>query len=137
MQKHLIRAAEAGDAESQFNLGVLYENEVIDSRYVAEGSRPESIRWFLAAAEQGLARAQVKLAEMYNSEPQGSVKACEWFLLATRGLRGEHLRKAQSAYQRAATRLTPVETAEVSRFVQGWKPKTHAAGSLREQNLAL
>jgi len=78
------------------------------------------------AAEQGLARAQVKLAELYAGQPDmpdGSVKACEWYLLATRGLRGGHLQKTQSAYQRVAKYLTPVQNAEVSRFVQSWKPK--------------
>jgi TPR repeat protein len=125
MQKHLLQAAERGDAEAQFNLAVMYENELFDSRYVAEGSRSEAVRWLLAAAEQGLARAQVKLAEMYDraaDTPDGSVKACEWYLLAARTLRGVHLQKAQSAYQRSVKGLTPVQTAEVMRFVQGWKP---------------
>jgi TPR repeat protein len=126
MQKHLIQAAERGDAEAQFNLAVMYENGLFDSRYVAEGSRSEAVRWLLAAAEQGLARAQVKLAEMYDREvdmPDASVQACEWYLLAARGLRGAPLQKAQSAYQRTVKGLTPVQTAEVMRFVQGWKPK--------------
>ena len=125
MQKHLIQAAERGDAEAQFNLAVMYENGVLDSRYVAEGSRPEAVKWFLAAAEQGLPRAQVKLAEIYAAEedmPDGSVKACEWYLLAARGLTGGQLQTVQSAYRRAAIGLTPVQTAEVSRFVEDWKP---------------
>ena len=41
MQKHLIQAAERGDAAAQFNLGVIYENGLDDSRYVGEGNRPE------------------------------------------------------------------------------------------------
>jgi len=127
MLKHLIEAAERGDAEAQFNLAVMYENELLDSRYVPEGSRSEATRWLLAAAEQGLARAQVKLAEMYDGEADrldGSVKACEWYLLAARGLRGAQLQKAQSAHQRAAKGLTPAQAAEVSQFVQGWTAKT-------------
>jgi len=133
MQKHLIQAAERGDAEAQFNLAIMYENGLLDSRYVAEGSRSEAVRWFLAAAEQGLARAQVKLAEIYAGEPDmpdGSVKACEWYLLATRGLRGMHLQQAQSAYQRTANYLTPVQTAEVMRFVQGWKAKAPSRAAM-------
>jgi hypothetical protein len=130
MQKHLIQAAERGDAEAQFNLAIMYENGVLDSRYVAEGSRPEALRWFLAAAEQGLARAQVKLAEIYAAEPDrpdGSLEACKWYLLATRELRGGHLEKAQSAYRRAAKHLTPAQTALVSHFVQDWKPTSPIA----------
>src|SRR6267142_6743786 len=64
MKKHLLEAAERGDAEAQFNLGVIYENGLNDSRYAAEGNRPEAVRWLLAAAEQGLPRAQIKLAEI-------------------------------------------------------------------------
>lgn len=133
MDKHLIQAAERGDAEAQFNLAIMYENGLLDSRYVAEGSRVEAVRWLLAAAEQGLARAQVKLAEIYAGEadmPDGSVKACEWYLLATRGLRGVHLQQAQSAYQRTAIHLAPVQIAEVLRFVQGWKAKAPSSAAI-------
>lgn len=126
MKQHLIKAAERGDAEAQFNLGIMYENGLLDSRYVNEGSRSEAARWFLAAAEQGLARAQVKLAELYAAEPDSSVKACGWYLLAANGLRGGHLQKVQSAYERASLGLTQVQTAEVTRFVQNWKPKAFA-----------
>jgi TPR repeat protein len=125
----MLLAAERGDAEAQFNLGTIYDN-TLGSQYPTDGGRPEAMRWFLAAAEQGLSRAQVKLAEMYDDEretPESSVKACVWFLLAATGLRGAHLQKAQSAYRTASSRLTPAQIAEVRRFTQGWKPK--AAGA--------
>jgi TPR repeat protein len=38
MEKHLLQAAERGDAEAQFNLGIMYENGLDDSRYAVEGS---------------------------------------------------------------------------------------------------
>jgi hypothetical protein len=44
MEEHLLEAAERGDAEAQFNLGVIYENGLNDSRYAAEGNRPEAIK---------------------------------------------------------------------------------------------
>jgi TPR repeat protein len=66
MEKHLLQAAERGDAEAQFNLGVMDENGVANSRYAIEGTRSEAVRWLLAAAEQGLPRAHVKLAEIYG-----------------------------------------------------------------------
>jgi hypothetical protein len=126
MEKRMLEAAERGDAAAQFNLAIVYENESLDSHYGPKGDRSEASRWLLAAAEQGLARAQVKLAEMYDYEADrldGSVKACEWYLLATRGLHGEHLRKAQSAHRRVAKGLTPAQAEEVTRFVQDWKAK--------------
>jgi len=105
VKKHLLQAADRGDTGAQFNLGIMYENGLDDSRYAVEGGRPEAMRWLLAAAEQGLPRAQIKLAEICGGEPEiptNSVKACGWRLLATTSLCGAHLQKAQSAYQRAA-----------------------------------
>jgi TPR repeat protein len=64
MKKHWLQAAERGDAEAQFNLGTMYENGLNDSRYAVEGNRPEAVWRLLAAAEQGLPRAQIKLAEI-------------------------------------------------------------------------
>jgi TPR repeat protein len=52
MRKDLLQSAERGDAKAQFNLGIMYENGLDDSRYVAQGNRPEAVRWLLAAAEQ-------------------------------------------------------------------------------------
>lgn len=123
MKQQLIQAAERGNAEAQFNLAIMYENGLVDSRYVAEGNHSEAMKWLLAAADQGLPRAQMKLAEMYGEEPDGSVQACGWYLLAAKGLRGAQLQKVQSAYERVSIGLTPVETAEIDRFVQGWTPK--------------
>lgn len=133
MKQQLIQAAERGNAEAQFNLAIMYENGLVDSRYVAEGNHLEAMRWLLAAAEQGLARAQMKLAEMYGEEPDGSVQACEWYLLAARGLRGAQLQKVQSAYERASLGLTPVQTAEVGRFVQNWAPKLLAVAPVPQR----
>jgi TPR repeat protein len=122
MQKHLIQAAERGDAKAQYNLAVMYENGLLDSRDAGEGTRSEAARWFRAAAQQGLPRAQVKLAEIYAGEPDSSVQACEWYLLAAQGLSGKYLQEVQSAYQRAAVGLTTAQTAEVRRFVEVWAP---------------
>jgi TPR repeat protein len=135
MEKHMIQAAERGDAEAQFNLAIMYANGLLDSRYVRQGSRSEAERWFLAAAEQGLARAQVRLAEIYAAapdRPDGSLEACKWYLLAMRELRGGHLQKAQSAYQQVAACLTLVQTADVDLFVQSWEPKGGPIAALSE-----
>ena len=130
MKEQLIQAAERGNAEAQFNLAIMYENGLVDSRYVAEGNHAEAMKWLLAAAEQGLPRAQMKLAEIYGKEPDGSVQACEWYLLAANGLRGAQLQKVRSAYERASLGLTPVQIAEVGRFVQDWAPKLSAIAAI-------
>src|SRR4051812_43547531 len=138
MKNHLLEAAERGNAEAQFNLGVMCENGLASNHYAAEGSRLEAERWFLAAAEQGLPRAQIKLAEIYAEDfeiPGSSVKACGWFLLATATLRGAQLQRAQSAYQRASSRLTPAQIAEAWIFAEGWKPNTQTGAAAPDQLL--
>ncbi len=54
MKNTCSKAADRDDTEAQFNLGIMYENGLDDSRYAVEGGRPEAMRWLLAAAEQGL-----------------------------------------------------------------------------------
>ena len=38
MKGHLLKAAERGNAEAQFNLAVICENGWIDSRYVSKAT---------------------------------------------------------------------------------------------------
>src|SRR5207245_6637987 len=107
--KQLLRAAEAGDAGSQYNLGMLCNNGMDDNGYAVAGNRRQAVKWLLAAAEQGLPRAQVKLAEVYADAPDISgshAAAGGWFLLAALGLRGVHLHRARSGYARVASHLT-------------------------------
>ncbi len=126
VEKRLLQAAVAGDARAQCNLGVLYDNGLDDNGYVVAGNRPQAVRWLLAAAEQGLPRAQVKLAEVYADRPDISgshATACGWFLVAAKGLRGIHLHKARSEFERIAAHLTPAQIAEARRFARDWTPR--------------
>ena len=126
VEKRLLLAAEAGDAASQCNLGILYANGLDDNGYAVEVDRPRAVQWLSAAAEQGLPRAQLKLAEVYASAPDISgshAAACGWFLLAAAGLRGIHLHQARSGYERVASHLTPARTAQVRSFARDWTPK--------------
>lgn len=125
LEKRLLQAAEAGDARSQCNLGILYANGLDDNGYAVEGNRPDAVRWLLAAAEQGLPQAQLKLAEIYAATPDISsshAAACGWFLLAALGLRGIHLDQARSGYERIASHLTPGQIAQANRFARDWTP---------------
>ena len=124
--KHIVIAANSGDAAAQFNLGVLYDSRLDDNGYAIEGNRAEAMKWLLAAAEQGLPRAQSKLAEMYagvSAVPEDFIYACAWFLLATRSSQGIHRHRARSGYERISSRLTPAQLARAKRLAGGWQPK--------------
>jgi len=117
--RHLRLAAESGEAAAQFNLGVLYDSRLDDNGYAIEGNRTEAIKWLLAAAEQGLPRAQSRLAELYADGPNASgnyVNACAWFLLAATNSRGIHCHQARSGYERIASHLTPAQLSKAKRL---------------------
>ena len=119
IMRHLRIAAESGEAAAQFNLGVLHDSRLDDNGYAIEGDRTEAIKWMLAAAEQGLPRAQSRLAELYATGPNASrnyVNACVWFLLAATSSRGIHRHQARSGYERIAARLTPAQLIKAQRL---------------------
>jgi hypothetical protein len=62
------KAAEQGDAQAQFNLGVCYAN----GRGVAKDEK-EAAKWFQKAAEQGQTKAQLYLG-VYYTKGQGVAK---------------------------------------------------------------
>ena len=72
--------AEAGEADAQFNLGVMYDNgEGVPQNYA------EAMRWYRLAAEQGHAEAQGTLGIMYGTGegvPQDYAEAVRWYELA-------------------------------------------------------
>jgi len=122
--RHLRLAAESGEAAAQFNLGILCDSRLDDNGYAVEGNRVEAIKWLLAAAEQGLPRAQSKLAELYAGSPNLSgnyVNACAWYLLATTNSRGIHRDQARSGYERTASHLTPAQLVKAKRLARLWR----------------
>src|SRR5947209_4956528 len=128
VEKHLLQAAEGGDADAQCNLGILYGNGIDDNGRAVKANKPQALRWLLAAAEQGLPRAQVQLAEMYADGPDISgshTAACGWFLLAATGLRGIHLHRAEAGYERISLRLSPAQIAKATVFACDQTVKYH------------
>jgi hypothetical protein len=126
LDKRLLQAAEGGDAHAQCNLGILYGNGLDDNEHAVSGNRPEAVKWLLAAADQGLLQAQLRLAELYADAPDISGShaiACGWFLLAAKGLHGIHLHKARSGYERIASHLTPGQIDQARHFARDWAPK--------------
>jgi TPR repeat protein len=123
--KHLVLAAESGDPAAQFNLGVLCDSRLDDNGYAIAGNRAEAMKWLLAAAEQGLPRAQSKLAEMYADgpdAPEDYINACAWFLLAIKTSRGIHRHRARSGFDRISSHLAPAQLAKARCFAVHWKP---------------
>ena len=126
LEKRLLQAAERGDATAQCNLGIVYSNGLDDNGHPVEGNRPQAVKWLLAAAEQGVLRAQLKLAELYAERPDISgshTAACGWFLLAVWSLRGTHQHTARYRYEHIVSHLTPAQITEAKRFAREWRPK--------------
>ena len=72
--------AEQGDADAQYNLGVMYDN----GRGVQQDDG-EAVKWFRKAAEKGFAKAQCNLGSMYEEGkgvPQDYAEALTWYRIA-------------------------------------------------------
>jgi TPR repeat protein len=74
-------AAEAGQAEAQFDLGVLFAQGLGVQRDLTEAAR-----WYQKAADQGNAEAQFALGQMYSrgwGAPRDEIDALRWFQMAS------------------------------------------------------
>ena len=74
----------------------------------------------------GIASRAARLAEVYADEADISGShtiACGWFLLAAKRLRGIHLHRARSGYERIASHLSPGQIDQARRFVRDWAAK--------------
>ena len=75
--RETLQLAERGNAQAQFNLGMMYEN--------GQGVRQddaEAFKWYQQAAEQGYAPAQVLLGAMYKNGQgvrQDDAEAVKWY----------------------------------------------------------
>ncbi len=114
--------AEQGDADAQFNLGVMYDN----GRGVTQ-DYAEVVKWYRRAAQQDLGEAQTNLGVMYQNGrgvTQDYVQAHMWYNLAVSRLSpGEGRDMATRNRDKAAKRMTPAQVAEAQRLAREWKPK--------------
>src|ERR1700745_1450504 len=81
--RHLRLAAEAVTPPRHSISASSLNSREDDNGYAIEGNRTQTIKWLLAAAEQGLPRAQSRLAELYAGGPNASenvVNGCALFL---------------------------------------------------------
>ncbi len=78
-QRFLI-AADQGNADAQYNLGVLYYKG-----YGVEQNYEEAMKWYLKAANQGYASAQYAIGRLYEKSQgveQNYEEAMKWYLKA-------------------------------------------------------
>ena len=109
--------ADQGDAQAQFNLGVIYaKGQGVPQDYV------EAMKWFRKAADQGDASAQSNLGFMYakgQGVSEDYVRAHMWFNLSA-----AHGNKvAVKNRDLLALSMTPAQKAEAQRLAREWKPK--------------
>ena len=72
-----MAAAEQGNANAQFNLGLMYSEGI----GVPENDA-EAVKWYRKAAEQGVASAQSNLGMMYENGrgvPENHAEAVKWY----------------------------------------------------------
>ena len=109
----LMVAAYSGDVPAQYGLGLMYAT--------GEGGLPENdaeaVRWYRAAAEQGLAEAQWSLGRLYltgEGVPENHVRAYAWWNLA--GAQGhEGAREARSSLSSLMTSHQIADAQELKR----------------------
>ena len=113
--------AEQGDADAQYNLGVMYG----DGEGVPQDDK-EAVRWYRLAAEQGNSDAQNNLGLMYEEGegvPQDYSQAHIWYNLAASDLIGEDRERSVRNRDRMAEEMTSEQIAEAQRLASEWEPK--------------
>ena len=112
-EKTIQERAEAGDAEAQTNLGMMYGNGL----GVPQDSA-EALKWYRKAAEQGHAIGQFQLGWMYTSSgvPQDNVKAYMFFNLAA--AQGD--KDAEKYREQIGEKMTQEQIAEGQKLTREW-----------------
>jgi len=106
--------AEQGDADAQYNLGVMYAK----GRGVTQ-DYAEAVKWYRKAAAQGYAGAQYNLGVMYDKGegvPQDYVAAHKWLHLAAS--KGDKV--ASRKRDRVAKQMTPAQIAKAQKMARNW-----------------
>ena len=110
--------ANAGDADAQWHLGVMYaRGEGVPQHY------GQSVAWHRKAADQGHASAQASLGYAYShgqGVPQDFVEAHKWRnLAASRASAGDQTPYAE-ARDAVAQLMTPAQLAEAQQRASAW-----------------
>lgn len=110
----LRKLAEHGDADAQWQLGILYHDGGVVPKDDAQ-----AVQWFQRAAEQGYVRAQSTLGAYYwagRGVPQDFAKAYFWSQLAL--AQGDEISK--SRLEGLAAQMTPSQVAKARQEAELW-----------------
>ncbi len=114
--------ANQGNADAQYNLGVMYDNGL-----GVPQDHAEAAKWYRKAAEQGEANAQNLLGLMYGKGrgvPQDYVQAHMWYNLAASRLPpGADRVGAVKNRDILSAWMTPAQIAEAERLAREWMEK--------------
>jgi TPR repeat protein len=122
-------AAESGDADSQYGMGLLYSEGI-----AVPMDDLQALKWFGLAAEQGHGEAQYKLGVMHANGwgvPMSEVEAMKWYQLAAENGKIEALKwftiamklgdgDARVHQEYLAERMPPEELAKADAEVNAW-----------------
>ncbi len=111
------KAAEQGDPDAQYKLGLLYDKGLVVLQDFAE-----AVKWYRKAAEQGHADAQNNLGFFYSkgwAVPQDDVQAHKWWNLAA----ASGSRRAANNRDDIARKMTWTQIAEAQKMAREWKKK--------------
>ena len=115
------KAAQRGDAHSQYSYGILlYQGKGV------ERNLEESARWITAAANQGYGPGQLALGERYITGAGMQVnilEAYKWLELAVRS----GISQAKDLRDRVDAAMTPQQKEQAVKLVNEWQPSIAAA----------
>ena len=137
LMDHVRMTAEQGDATAQFNLGILCGNGLDDNGRAVVGNRTEAIGWLRKAANQGLSRAQCKLAEVYaEGDSQGDMeRACAWFLVAMDNTDGGGRQGAHDGYEKIVKTLSAEQIDRSKGRAEAWTTKIQKECDKRDREI--
>jgi TPR repeat protein len=118
------KAAEQGDSDAQFILGVMHWNgramPAVPQDYAA------ALALFRRCAEKD-AGCQARLGDMYaygQGVPQDFVQAHMWYNLAAAGSEGRAADRYRFDRDQTAKKMTPAQIAEAQQLAREWRPKS-------------
>jgi hypothetical protein len=118
----LLEKAQSGDSDAQYALGLGYA-----SGFGVEENPAEAIKWYRAAAEQGMAVAQKNLAEFLangRGEKRNYVEAYKWYEISIPNLANAFVRSLHRLERdKIEKKMTPDEVNKAKELAALWVKK--------------